>query len=302
MHGAAWLLTERRDERGLEPGQVRVRTVEEREQLLSLVCWAQPTPPPMLPSTANGNGRPAERDGRTYGLCSQRPGAEPCPRLATHKALQTSRSRCMARNWRTRSSSVMSSAWRIASARVMVKAPDRSAALARALFPDHSTVASRPTPAASASSAGMTTAQSTCRRACTPASFPRPPRARRRPRFRRSTPRRSRATRAGGLPAAGTRLDQRPFRAPHHTASAAALVGNARLRSGEITLAQPRQLGSCIESEYDLVRFLVAPVGEPAPLAHDTKPALRQHTNRRGVVARGASVKRTGCLQLQELL
>jgi magnesium chelatase family protein len=44
---------------------------------------------------------------------------------------------------------------------------------------------------------------------------------------------------AAGLLAAGTRLDQRPFRAPHHTASAAALVGNARLRPGEITLAQP---------------------------------------------------------------
>ncbi len=42
---------------------------------------------------------------------------------------------------------------------------------------------------------------------------------------------------AAGLLAAGTRLDQRPFRAPHHTASAAALVGNARLRPGEITLA-----------------------------------------------------------------
>jgi magnesium chelatase family protein len=42
---------------------------------------------------------------------------------------------------------------------------------------------------------------------------------------------------AAGLLAAGTTLDQRPFRAPHHTASAAALVGNARLRPGEITLA-----------------------------------------------------------------
>src|SRR6478735_1004787 len=50
--------------------------------------------------------------------------------------------------------------------------------------------------------------------------------------------------------------------------------------------------GSCIESEYDLVRFLVAPMSEPAPLAHDAKTALRQHTYRRGVVARGASVKR----------
>jgi hypothetical protein len=72
--------------------------------------------------------------------------------------------------------------------------------------------------------------------------------------------------------------------------------------SGEKTLAQPREVGSGIESEHDLVRFLVAPVSEPAPLAHDAKTALRQHTNRRGVVARGASVKRTGCLQLQELL
>ncbi len=42
---------------------------------------------------------------------------------------------------------------------------------------------------------------------------------------------------AAGLLAAGTSLGERPFRAPHHTASAAALVGNARLRPGEITLA-----------------------------------------------------------------
>jgi len=59
---------------------------------------------------------------------------------------------------------------------------------------------------------------------------------------------------------------------------------------------------SGIESEDDLVRFLVAPISEPAPLAHDHETALRQHANRRGVVARSASVKRTGCLQLQELL
>jgi hypothetical protein len=62
------------------------------------------------------------------------------------------------------------------------------------------------------------------------------------------------------------------------------------------------QLGSYIESEHDLVRFFAAPMSEPAPLAHDKETALRQHTNRRGVVARSASVKRTGCLQLQELL
>jgi magnesium chelatase family protein len=42
---------------------------------------------------------------------------------------------------------------------------------------------------------------------------------------------------AAGLLTAGSRLVQRPFRAPHHTASAAALVGTARLRPGEITLA-----------------------------------------------------------------
>jgi hypothetical protein len=59
---------------------------------------------------------------------------------------------------------------------------------------------------------------------------------------------------------------------------------------------------SCIESEDDLVRFLVAPVSESAPLAHDTKAALRQHANRRSIVARSAGVQRTGCLQLQELL
>ena len=58
------------------------------------------------------------------------------------------------------------------------------------------------------------------------------------------------------------------------------------------------QLGSCIESEHDLVRFLVAPMSELAPLAHDQETALRQHTNRRGVVARSAGVKRTSGLQL----
>jgi hypothetical protein len=72
--------------------------------------------------------------------------------------------------------------------------------------------------------------------------------------------------------------------------------------SGERTLAQPSEVGSGIESEDDLVRFLVAPISEPAALAHDHETALRQHANRRGVVARSASVKRTGCLQLQELL
>src|SRR5439155_13705065 len=50
------------------------------------------------------------------------------------------------------------------------------------------------------------------------------------------------------------------------------------------------------------VRFLVAPISEPAALAHDHETAFRQHANRRGVVARSASVKRTGRLQLQELL
>ena len=42
---------------------------------------------------------------------------------------------------------------------------------------------------------------------------------------------------AAGLLAPGARLAERPFRAPHHTASAAALVGTARLRPGEVTLA-----------------------------------------------------------------
>jgi hypothetical protein len=62
------------------------------------------------------------------------------------------------------------------------------------------------------------------------------------------------------------------------------------------------QSRSCIESEDDLVRFLVAPMSEPTPLAHAKKTALRQYTNRRSVVARSGSVKRTGCLQQQELL
>jgi magnesium chelatase family protein len=42
---------------------------------------------------------------------------------------------------------------------------------------------------------------------------------------------------AAGLLAPGTRLSGRPFRAPHHSASAAALVGGAPLRPGEVTLA-----------------------------------------------------------------
>jgi magnesium chelatase family protein len=42
---------------------------------------------------------------------------------------------------------------------------------------------------------------------------------------------------AAGLLAPGARLAERPFRAPHHSASAAALVGTARLRPGEVTLA-----------------------------------------------------------------
>src|SRR5207237_263194 len=42
---------------------------------------------------------------------------------------------------------------------------------------------------------------------------------------------------AAGLLAPGPRLAGRPFRAPHHSASAAALVGGARLRPGEVTLA-----------------------------------------------------------------
>jgi hypothetical protein len=62
------------------------------------------------------------------------------------------------------------------------------------------------------------------------------------------------------------------------------------------------QLGSWIEAKHDLVRLLVAPMSEPAPLAHDKKAALRQHTNRPGVVARSASVERTGFLQQQKLL
>jgi magnesium chelatase family protein len=42
---------------------------------------------------------------------------------------------------------------------------------------------------------------------------------------------------AAGLLAAGTVAGGRPFRAPHHSASAAALVGGASLRPGEATLA-----------------------------------------------------------------
>jgi magnesium chelatase family protein len=42
---------------------------------------------------------------------------------------------------------------------------------------------------------------------------------------------------AAGLLAPGTLVRVRPFRAPHHSASAAALIGSARLRPGEVSLA-----------------------------------------------------------------
>ena len=42
---------------------------------------------------------------------------------------------------------------------------------------------------------------------------------------------------AAGLLAPGTLVRSRPFRAPHNSASAAALIGNARLRPGEVSLA-----------------------------------------------------------------
>ncbi len=42
---------------------------------------------------------------------------------------------------------------------------------------------------------------------------------------------------AAGLLPAGTMVTGRPFRAPHHSATAASLVGGAALRPGEITLA-----------------------------------------------------------------
>ncbi len=47
----------------------------------------------------------------------------------------------------------------------------------------------------------------------------------------------SRVHSAAGLLEPGTRLVGRPFRAPHHSASAAALVGGRSLRPGEVTLA-----------------------------------------------------------------
>ncbi len=47
----------------------------------------------------------------------------------------------------------------------------------------------------------------------------------------------SRVHSAAGLLAPGDRAVQRPFRAPHHSASSAALVGGASLRPGEVALA-----------------------------------------------------------------
>jgi len=47
----------------------------------------------------------------------------------------------------------------------------------------------------------------------------------------------SRIHSAAGLLAGGRAMLERPFRAPHHSASVAALVGSAGLRPGEVTLA-----------------------------------------------------------------
>ncbi len=47
----------------------------------------------------------------------------------------------------------------------------------------------------------------------------------------------SRVHSAAGLLAPGVHTDRRPFRAPHHSASSAALVGGASLRPGEVALA-----------------------------------------------------------------
>ncbi len=47
----------------------------------------------------------------------------------------------------------------------------------------------------------------------------------------------SRIHSAAGLLAPGVHTDRRPFRAPHHSASSAALVGGASLRPGEVALA-----------------------------------------------------------------
>ena len=63
--------------------------------------------------------------------------------------------------------------------------------------------------------------------------------------------------------------------------------------SSDSTLAQVR-VGVMHRVEHDLVRFLFAPMSERAPLAHDKKAALGQHTNRRRVVARSASVRGDG--------
>jgi hypothetical protein len=108
---------------------------------------------------------------------------------------------------------------------------------------------------------------------------------------------------SGGVSPTSTRRSS-SLRQPGATALAGCGAAYVAYASGDIPEHSPKreQLGSCIESEHDLGRLLVAPMGELAPFAHDEKTALRQHTDRPGVVARSASVKRTGCLQLQELL
>src|SRR5207249_12303674 len=66
-----------------------------------------------------------------------------------------------------------------------------------------------------------------------------------------------------------------------HARSIGPYLRDGRSRSGDIRERRPSrgQLESYVESEHDLVRFLVAPMSELAPLAHDKETALRQHTN-----------------------
>lgn len=91
---------------------------------------------------------------------------------------------------------------------------------------------------------------------------------------------------AAGLPLGGQLVRQRPFRAPHHTATTAALVGggSGRARPGEITLAHRGTL-------------FLDELGEFAPTALD---ALRQPLEERAVrISRqGASLTFPAAFQL----